>query len=204
MPEHAWSRIGGEGETVTVPPDSTVRYGATPAARYVERVVSGQVFIHNQTFTDPEVGVPKALWLRSDAAEAPTPIPSPPPSPEPNMPIVLPTIPDAGAYPATGTDAQKDQWLRLAALHMSAANVRANEALADVHRQLLEQQGSFNGSLGTFVENVGAVWDRLDASIARLAAAVEASPGGAPGSGDGVTAEDAAIVGQILQASRGG
>lgn len=212
MAEHTWARLGAEGETVTVPPDSTVRYGATPAERYIERVMSGPVFIHNSTFTDPEENVLKALWLRVEATDAP-PAPSPPPSPEPSMPIVYPSLPPLPEYPASGTDAQKDQWLRLAALHTSRASAQgaeavaaANDALAAVHRDLLTEQQASRTFLAQQAQVYAEQAQRSEALSAALNSAIEAltarigtAGGSAPGSG-GLTLDDVAIVQGIASA----
>lgn len=122
------------------------------------------------------------------------------------MPIALPTLPELGPYPAAGTDTQRDQWLRLAGLHVGRAQVQAteqsataNEGLAQVHRQIMEQQTAFNGALGGFAEAAAEVWDRLDASLNRLAAAVEARPAGGAASAEGITDKDIEQIGKIKE-----
>lgn len=60
------------------------------------------------------------------------------------MPIAVPNLPEIGTYPATGTDAQKDQWLRLAAMHVSVANTRATEAVAESNNKLAVTHAEFN------------------------------------------------------------
>lgn len=55
-----WDQIGKEGDTVTVPADTTVRYGAN--GLFIERVCSGAVIVSNKTFgMDPAPNVPKIL-----------------------------------------------------------------------------------------------------------------------------------------------
>ena len=62
--QQTWARIASEGQTVEVPADSTVRYGAAFDDRYIERVVSGSVTASNAFFgSDPARGTPKGLWL---------------------------------------------------------------------------------------------------------------------------------------------
>lgn len=52
-----WKFLGNEGQTVTVPANSRVRYGVE--GKYVEKIVSGTITISNATFTDPATGAIK-------------------------------------------------------------------------------------------------------------------------------------------------
>ena len=55
-----WQRLGGEWDTVTVPAETTVRYGANGV--YVQKVVSGTFRATNEFFGgDPVPGVLKAV-----------------------------------------------------------------------------------------------------------------------------------------------
>jgi len=55
----AWTKLGNEHDTVTVPPNTTIRYGAN--GLYVIRVMSGTFVADNTTFGDPIPGVPKEI-----------------------------------------------------------------------------------------------------------------------------------------------
>ncbi len=43
----------------------------------------------------------------------------------------IPTLPPLPAYPATGTEAERSQWLALANLHMQAARLESESAMRD-------------------------------------------------------------------------
>lgn len=79
-----WSLIASEGDTVELSTQSTVRYGASSDAQFVEQTVSGLVDATNDFFGgDPAPDMRKGLWLLQVAAP-PAPEPPPePPAPEP-------------------------------------------------------------------------------------------------------------------------
>lgn len=54
------------------------------------------------------------------------------------MPIAFPILPDLGAYPTSGTDAQRATWLQIADLHARKAAVLASEALEAANRAVAE------------------------------------------------------------------
>ena len=58
-PVKNWIQIAKEGATVTVPPNTTVRYGAD--TRWVTKVLSGSVMANNATFGDPAFNAVKVL-----------------------------------------------------------------------------------------------------------------------------------------------
>lgn len=68
-----------ENETVTVPPNTRVRYGA--ADKWSEKVMSGQVTANNETFGDPIYGTGK--WLEAVVAPVTVPPIEPPIEPPP-------------------------------------------------------------------------------------------------------------------------
>ncbi|WP_332848707.1 hypothetical protein [Massilia sp. S19_KUP03_FR1] len=82
-PQQTWKQIGKEGDTVTVPAGTTVRYGAN--GYYVTKTVGGAVTASNAFFgKDPAVNAAKVLEQLSTDAAAPvvappavTPAPSP-------------------------------------------------------------------------------------------------------------------------------
>ena len=126
----AWERIASEGQTVEVPAESTVRYGASFDDRYIERAVSGLVTASNAFFgSDPARGTPKGLWLMQVApVEPPAPTPAPQPVP-PTMPVPGDPLFDqkARVYEAWQRDeGMKIQREKIAALH---ANERASRDL---------------------------------------------------------------------------
>ena len=54
-----WVWLGTENQTVSVPPNTHVRYGKD--GRWVELVLSGTFVVENSLFGDPAPGVPKDL-----------------------------------------------------------------------------------------------------------------------------------------------
>lgn len=56
-----WVKLADEGQTVTVPPNSHVRYGA--GDNWAERVMAGTFRADNSTFGDPIYGVSKRIEL---------------------------------------------------------------------------------------------------------------------------------------------
>lgn len=127
------------------------------------------------------------------------------------MPIAFPILPDLGAYPTSGTDAQRLAWAQLADLHARKAAVQASEAvaaanekLAEVHTKMREdllQAGEWKEAA---LDAILARWTAHDAAVDRLTAAVGAIslPAGTStgGTADGVTAQDAETVVKIIQA----
>lgn len=80
-----WERIASEGQTVEVPAESTVRYGASFDDRYIERAVTGLVTASNAFFgSDPARGTAKGLWLLVVVAADPS---APPTMPTPGDPL---------------------------------------------------------------------------------------------------------------------
>jgi len=57
-----WVRIGGENESISVPPNTRVRYGA--GEMWVYRTMSGVFSASNATFGDPIVGTAKAVFAQ--------------------------------------------------------------------------------------------------------------------------------------------
>lgn len=79
-----WTKLGGEGVTVTVPENTVVRYGAN--GKYVYAKVSGKFTIGNTFFkTDPINGFVKTAetWTAAGGSTTPTPTPAPTPTPTP-------------------------------------------------------------------------------------------------------------------------
>ena len=76
-PATTWTRIGGEGQALTVAADTTVRYGAD--GRYIVKVVSGTFTATNAFFGgDPYYGRVKSVEaLGTGTGPAPTPLPVP-------------------------------------------------------------------------------------------------------------------------------
>jgi hypothetical protein len=63
-----WTSMGIEPQTVTIPPNSTVRYGVTPFDRYIESKASGALTLGSTTFgRDPAPGAYKRLFLQGSA-----------------------------------------------------------------------------------------------------------------------------------------
>jgi len=57
----SWVRIGGENDTVNVPPNTSVRYGDPASNTWVEKVMSGSFQATNTIFGDPTPGVVKEI-----------------------------------------------------------------------------------------------------------------------------------------------
>jgi hypothetical protein len=84
-----WNLLGNEGDRVTVPDGSTVRYGESVDGRHVERVLSGAFTISNGTFGgDPAPNVRKSAWLPVSAQAPQPPAPQPPEAAPPSMPTL--------------------------------------------------------------------------------------------------------------------
>lgn len=52
------------------------------------------------------------------------------------MSNTAPTLPPLPAYPTTGTDVERGQWLTLAGLHMQSARLESDKATRDAILQL--------------------------------------------------------------------
>jgi hypothetical protein len=64
-PTYAFTQLGDEDLTFTVPPRSIVRYGTSTSSQYADRMVSGTFTATNAFFGgDPAPGSPKKVWLR--------------------------------------------------------------------------------------------------------------------------------------------
>lgn len=126
----------------------------------------------------------------------------------PAPPVGLPAL---GAYPATGTDAAKDQWLRLADLHVREAqratswaasvnSAAATQALADANAAMAAQSGANSDALAPLVEQIITQWGAHDGALDRLSTALAGLPeiGGTAG---GVSSADfVAILTALLKA----
>ena len=118
-----WLPIADEGGSATVPDQSTVRYGASAEADYVERVVSGLVHATNGFFgRDPAESRRKGLWLLQ-ATAVPEPAPNPTPAPAPDGPS-LPQL----------DDKQFADKMRLLEYAQRERSIKANEQLAQASR----------------------------------------------------------------------
>lgn len=137
------------------------------------------------------------------------PAPIPAPEPMPVAPIVLPKL---GEYPAAGTDAAKDQWLRLADLTVreaqratswaaSTTSAAATLALAAANAGMAEQSGSNTAALSPLIEQVVGQWAAHDAALDRLTAALAGLPQVGGGAAGGVSSDDfVAILTALLKA----
>lgn len=176
MSDYTWTKAANQGQTVTLPAGSVVRYGVSPTDRYVERTVEGAVLAANSTFGDPAPTFDKWLWLRGAAVTPP--VPTPPPSPpEPPMPGTITIPPHPGAEPAATADYQTwDVYLRRLSAHLNAqqAQVRHEDEAACI----ASRAAVFTG-LDQLVDKVDASLGRFSAAVQALAAAI-ASHEGAP------------------------
>lgn len=131
------------------------------------------------------------------------------PTPEtPVPPVALPTL---GAYPAAGTDAVKDQWLRLADLHVreaqratswaaSSASAAATLALAEANASLAAQSGDNIAALAPLIDQTVKQWAVHDGALDRLTEALKGLPE-IGGTGGGVSSADfVAILTALLKA----
>ena len=148
----SWLKLADEGGSADVAPDSTVRYGASPDERFIERVVSGRVVASNGFFGgDPAPNTRKGLWLLQQD-QPPAPEPPAPPTPEPAPP------PD-GLPPLS--DPQFAERMRLLEYaqrerHNTAAEQR-NAALVQANTRLAESQEAAQRSYA----EVAAKYDAL-------------------------------------------
>lgn len=131
------------------------------------------------------------------------------PTPIPVPPIALPKLID---YPTAGTDAAKDQWLRLADLHVreaqrvtsweaSSNSAAATQALADANAGMATQSGSNTDALAPLVEQIVTQWGAHDGALDRLSAALAGLPETGGGTAGGVSSADfVAILTALLKA----
>lgn len=166
LPQGTWRAIADEGQSVEVPANSTVRYGQSPALRFVERVVSGRVTASNGFFGgDPAPNSRKGLWLLETA---PPPVPMPAPSPAPSGPQ-LPDLadPDFDRKLRLLEFAQRERGIR-ASLDLRAVNEQlrtSNDRMsAAVERHVAVQEKVMRDGIPSDSELVAAV-DRLTAVI---------------------------------------
>jgi hypothetical protein len=91
-PKQTWVQIAKEGETVTVPAGTTVRYGAD--SRWITKIASGAVTANNDTFgKDPAFNTAKVLQkLVIDTPVVTPPVVTPP--------VVIPTKPGKVTTPS--------------------------------------------------------------------------------------------------------
>ncbi len=144
-----WNQIASEGQTTTVAPGATVRYGASPTAEFIERTfpAGGNVTASNAFFgSDPARGKAKFLFLLVPAVE---PAPAPTPAPQPADPTAyayagpLPPVPAASS---TNWDAWsvylrvenlREASARLAALNADRVSRDKHREATDAHREQL-------------------------------------------------------------------
>jgi hypothetical protein len=125
------------------------------------------------------------------------------------MPIAFPTLPPLPPeFPAAGTDAQRDQWLRLCALHATKASVQASEAsaeangkLAATHTQMLAAQVAHTEMLRVEAERNATQSDAWTSAINGLTARLGSLTvgGGTGGSTDGITDKDIEQLGKLKE-----
>jgi hypothetical protein len=137
-----WSKIADENERAEVPADSTVRYGASAEAGYIERVLSGAVTASNGFFGgDPAPNVRKGLWLLVAASPpAPAPAPQPPAPVEPSAP----SLPDIG-------DPEFDRKMRLLEFAQRERSIKAAIDLKTVNDQLRASNDRMSEIVGRHV-----------------------------------------------------
>lgn len=58
-----WKHLGKENDTVSVPPNSRVRYGIDN--QWVEKIMSGTFMVCNNIFGDPAYGIGKCIQIWS-------------------------------------------------------------------------------------------------------------------------------------------
>jgi hypothetical protein len=171
-----WIKLADEGQTVTVAPDTLVRYGVSSTENYIERVMSGTFAADNSTFGDPMRGVEKSLWgLAAPQGELPDPQPGPAPSPppaNPSEPSMLTTIvipPHPGPAPAADATWQVwDIYVRRLGLHVQAlqAQVKHEDEAACVAAQLetaaaMREAGKITEFVFPKKTRADLVWDAL-------------------------------------------
>lgn len=127
----------------------------------------------------------------------------------PAPPVALPAL---GTYPATGTDAAKDQWLRLADLHVREAqratswaasvnSAAATKDLATANLAMANQSGANSDALAQLVERIVTQWGVHDGALDRLSTALAALPEIGGGTAGGVSSADfVAILTALLKA----
>lgn len=130
-----------------------------------------------------------------------------PPPAMPTPPVALPAL---GAYPATGTDLAKDQWLRLADLTVREAqrttsweasvnSAAATNALAAANTAMAAQAGANTSALAPLVEQIIVQWAAHDDAMDRMTEALKGLP--EIGGGGGVSSADfVAILTALLKA----
>lgn len=127
----------------------------------------------------------------------------------PAPPVALPAL---GTYPATGTDAAKEQWLRLADLHVREAqratswaasvnSAAATQALAAANAAMAAQSGANSDALAPLFERIVTQWVAHDGALDRLSAALAGLPEIGGGAAGGVSSADfVAILTALLKA----
>ena len=101
----------------------------------------------------------------------------------PAIPPLGVKLPIVGEYPADGTDAAKDQWLRLADLHQREAqrassweavqaSANATAGLAAANNAIAAAAVAHSQVTPAVVEDVLAQWQTHDAALEKLAAAI--------------------------------
>lgn len=144
----------------------------------------------------------------ADLAQAAAVLPPTEPAPMPVAPVTLPKL---GDFPVAGTDAAKDQWLRLADLYVreaqratswaaGTAGAAATNALAAANAGLAQQAAANVEAITPVVEQLLAQWTEHDAAIDRLVSALGGLQFPAGSGGGGIPVSDfVAILTALLK-----
>ena len=128
------------------------------------------------------------------------------PTPMTVAPVALPKL---GEYPAAGTDAAKDQWLRLADLTVreaqrqtswdaSMASADATNSLAAANALMASQAGENSAALAPLADKIVTQWVAHDGALDRMTTALAGLP---QVGGGGVSSDDfVAILTALLKA----